>query len=180
MGSTLEEAVFRNEKERLRERLHEERGRREARDTITPRCVESEGGLPDRPVSLGIRTDTVEALVVVPLGAVAWADGAIDPRERAAAHRAATSMGVADGSPGYAPLESWTHAKPAPELLESWQICIHEIGCELSANYRWHYEEQVMGKARAVAEPAGGFPGLARVSKSAEAMLATLGAAFRC
>lgn len=175
----LEEAFFRKENERLRERLHEERERREARDSLARECGASDEGLLDRLVSLGIRADTVEALVLVPLVAVAWADGSIDPREREAVLRAAASVGITNGSPSYSLLESWTHARPAPELLESWQVYIQTIGRELSADHRWHLEEQVMGKARAVAEAAGGFLGLATVSKSEEAMLAKLEAAFR-
>ena len=175
----LEEAFFRKESERLRLRLHEERERREARDALGRQCGLSDATLLDRLVVLGIRADTVEALVLVPLVEVAWADGEMDPRERNAVLRAAASVGIAKGSPGYALLESWTEERPSPDLLESWRAYIATLGRALSADHRWHLEEQVMGKARAVAKAAGGFLGIARVSKEEEAVLAELEAAFR-
>lgn len=175
----LESAFFRKEDEGLRSRLHEERERREAREALGRSCGLSDASLLDRLVALGIRADTVEALVLVPLVEVAWADGTMDPREREAVLRAAASVGIAKESPGYDLLEAWTHARPAPELMESWRSYIRTLGRELSADHRWHLEEQVMGKARAVAEAAGGFLGLAKVSKAEEAVLSDLEAAFR-
>src|SRR4030095_6701832 len=142
-------------------------------------ATRSDRALADRLVALGIRADTVEALVLVPLVEVAWADGMMDPREREAVLRAAASIGIAERSPGYDLLEAWTHQRPAPELMESGRSYIRTLTRELSADHRWHLEEQVMGKARAVAEAAGGFLGLAKVSKSEEAVLADLEAAFR-
>jgi hypothetical protein len=177
--AALEEAFFRKQDEPLHARLRAERERREARDALGREAGLSDATLVDRLVALGIRADTVEALVLVPLVEVAWADGTMDPREREAVLRAAASVGIAKDSPGYDLLEAWTHQRPAPELLESWRSYIRTLGAELSADHRWHLEEQVMGKARAVAEAAGGFLGLAKVSKSEEAVLAALEAAFR-
>jgi tellurite resistance protein len=175
----LECAFYRKEDEGLRTRLHEERERREAREALGREAGLSDPALVDRLVALGIRADTVEALVLVPLVEVAWADGTMDPREREAVLRAAASVGIAQGSPSYDLLDGWTQKRPAPELLESWRSYIRTLGRELSADHRWHLEEQVMGKARAVAEAAGGFLGLAKVSRAEEAVLADLEAAFR-
>ena len=175
----LEGAFYRKQDGSLRARLHEERERREAREALGREAGLSDPALVDRLVALGIRADTVEALVLVPLVEVAWADGTMDPRERDAVLRAAASIGIAERSPGYDLLEAWTHQRPAPELMESWRSYIRTLTRELSAEHRWHLEEQVMGKARADAEAAGGFLGLAKVSKSEEAVLADLEAAFR-
>ena len=174
----LEEAFFRKENERLRTRLHEERERREARDALGRECGVADASLLDRLVQLGIHADTVEALVLVPLAMVAWADGKMDPRERDAVLAAAAVSGIAPGSPSHALLESWTREKPSPLLFESWRSYIAALSDQLTADHRWHLEEQILGRARAVAEAAGGFLGLAKVSREEEAVLAELERAF--
>lgn len=174
----LEEAFFRKENERLRARLHAQRERSEARDALGRECGVADASLLDRLLELGIRADTVQALVLVPLAMVAWADGKIDPRERDAVLAAAAASGIAPGSPSHALLEAWTREKPPPELFESWRSYVAALAGRLAADHRLHLEEQTLGRARAVAEAAGGFLGLAKVSREEEAVLAELARAF--
>ena len=175
----LEEAFFRKQEARLQERLHEKHEHDAARDALASRCGISDAALLDRLVDLGIRAETVDALVLVPLAAVAWADGKIDPRERDAILRGADAAGIGKDSPSHALLEAWTHERPEPALLDAWRDYVHALGSSLSAEQVRHLAEQVLGKARAVAEAAGGFLGIASVSKREQAVLTELAAAFR-
>ena len=109
----LEEAFFRKENERLRERLRAERERESTRRALAGEVGLEDKALLDRLVELGIRVDTVEALVLVPLAMVAWADGKMDAREREAVLRGAEASGIAPGSPAYQLLDTWTIAAPA-------------------------------------------------------------------
>ena len=174
----LEEAFFRKENERLRARLRAERDKAATRSALANEFGLEDKALLDRLVELGIHVDTVEALLLAPLALVAWADGKMDARERDAVLRGAEASGIPRGSAAYALLESWTIQPPPPEVMDSWRAYIAALLKELSADQRWALEERVLGRARAVAQAAGGFLGVASVSREEEAVLAELASAF--
>jgi tellurite resistance protein len=176
--NSLEEAFFHKENERLRARLQAEREREATRAALQSECGLEDKELLDRLVELGIRVDTVEALVLVPLALVAWADGKMDPNERDAVLQGAKASGIEPGTPAYGLLEAWTTERPSPELFDSWRAYIKALVKELSADQRWSREERILGRARGVAEAAGGILGIATVSKEEESVLAQLKAAF--
>ena len=63
--------------------------------------------------------------------------------------------------------------------MDSWKQYIAALCKELSADQRWHLEEKIVGRARAVAEAAGGFLGLgSRVSRVEEEILSEMEHAF--
>jgi hypothetical protein len=178
-GRSLEEAFFKKESERLRRQIALKREQEEAREALAAASGLSDHDLLGRLAALGIRAETLAALTLIPLVEVAWADGKMDPREREAILRGAESSGIAKGSSSYGLLEIWTQDRPAPELLQHWQEYIRSLSSELSADQRWHLEEKILGRARAVAEAAGGFLGLgSKVSAEEESMLAELAKAF--
>jgi hypothetical protein len=174
----LEEAFFRKENERLRARLQAEREQESARAALASEIGLQDKALLDRLVELGIHVDTIEALVLVPLAMVAWADGTMDARERAAVLRGAEASGITRGSPAYELLDSWTTQRPPRELMDSWRAYIAALVVELSADQRWALEERILGRAREVAQATGGFLGMASVSREEEAVLNELKSAF--
>jgi tellurite resistance protein len=174
----LEEAFFRKQDEALRARIQTEREHESAREALAAHSPGADAALLDRLVELGIRVDSLAALMLVPLVEVAWADGTMDPREREAVLNAAAVSGVEPGSPSHALLENWTEQRPPAALYESWNVYVSSLCRELSADHRWHLEEQLIGRARSVARAAGGFLGLAKVSKPEEEVLARLEQAF--
>jgi hypothetical protein len=175
----LEEAFFSKENERLRERMRAERERQAARNALASELDLRDEALLDRLLELGIRIDTVEALALAPLALVAWADGEMETPEHDAVMRGAEGSGIAPGSPGYALLETWTKQPPPAELMESWRAYIAALLAELSAEQCRELEQRILGRARAVANAAGGFLGLAKISKEEEAVLAELEQMFR-
>ena len=154
------------------------REREAARKALASELGLRDDALLDRLLDLGIRIDTVEALALAPLAFVAWADGKMEPHEHDAVMKGAEGSGIAPGSPGYALLETWTKQPPPAELMESWRAYIQALVRELSAEQRAALEERILGRAHAVAKAAGGFLGVAAVSKQEEAMLAELKLAF--
>jgi uncharacterized tellurite resistance protein B-like protein len=174
----LEEAFFRKHDGALRARMRSERERADARDALIAQSPIADAALVDRLVELGIRLDTLAALMLVPLVEVAWADGTMDPREREAVLHAAEASGIEFESPSHALLEAWTRERPPAALYESWRAYIASLCRELSADHRWHLEEQLVGRARSVARAAGGFLGVAKVSKPEEEVIARLEQAF--
>jgi hypothetical protein len=179
-GRALEEAFFKKQHEQQLAKLRQEQQRAEAREALAAASgITDDPALLDRLVSLGIHAETLAALTLIPLVEVAWADGKMEARERDAVLRGAESSGITPGSPSYGLLEIWTHDRPAPDLLATWKAYIGALVEELSADQKWHLEERIIGRARAVAEAAGGFLGLgSRVSAEEEAMLGELQRAF--
>jgi tellurite resistance protein len=176
--NALEESFFAKENERLRARIRADRERDEVRKALTGEAGIRDAALLDRLVDLGIRVDTVEALVLVPLVLVAWADGKMDPAERDAVLRAAEATGIPREGPGFALLEAWTKERPPPELATSWRSYIDALMKELSADQRWALEERIVERARSVARASGGFLGLSKISAEEEAVLAELERTF--
>jgi hypothetical protein len=176
--NALEEAFFRKENEKLRAKLQAEREREAVRKALAGEAGIQDEALLARLVELGIRVDTVEALVLVPLVMVAWADGKMEAAERAAVLRGAEASGFTPDKPAYALLEAWTKQRPPAELMSSWRSYIDALVKELSADQRWALEERIVERARAVASASGGFLGMAKISKAEEAVLAELAKAF--
>jgi uncharacterized membrane protein YebE (DUF533 family) len=51
---------------------------------------------------------------------VAWADGAIDERERQEILKRRRDVRLAAGSPSQALLQTWLERRPEPKLLSAW------------------------------------------------------------
>lgn len=179
-GKSLEEAFFKKQHAEQLEMLRRKQERAEAREALAAASgITDEPDLLDRLAALGIRAETLAALTLIPLVEVAWADGKMDARERDAILRGAESSGIQTGSPSHVLLEIWTQDRPPPELMQSWKGYIDALVGELSADQKWHLEEKIVGRARSVAQAAGGFLGLgSKVSAEEERVLGELEKAF--
>src|SRR4029450_3731433 len=81
-GRSLEDEFFRREDKRLTERLNELRAAEATREALGKASgITKPAGL-EKLRALGIRAETAAALSIVPLVEVAWADGALDAKER--------------------------------------------------------------------------------------------------
>jgi len=155
---------------------------REAEQAAVPALREASGiadeALLRRLAGLGIRADTLAALTMIPVVEVAWADGRMDARERDAILRGAESAGIEPGSPSHGLLRLWTEDRPAPALFAAWREFIAALGHELDAGERTRLAEKILGRARAVAEAAGGARGRSAVSPEEARVLDGLGRAL--
>ncbi len=139
----------------------------------------SDPGLVDRLLGLGIRAETLAALALVPLVEVAWADGRMHQRERDAVLAAVESSGIPPESASYRLLRIWTQERPQPDLEQAWSEFIRATLEQLDGHERTSFRTNVMGRARAVAEAAGGLLGLtSKVSRSENEVLDRLRSVF--
>jgi len=129
-------------------------------------------------VELAVEPETLVAFTLVPLVEVAWADGAIQPKERDAILKAAIERGVAEGSPTHSLLKNWLQTPPNPKLLEAWKGYIEELMGSLGDRTSAHMKSGILGNARAIAEAAGGFLGVASISAAEKKKLEELEWAF--
>jgi hypothetical protein len=121
--------------------------------------------------TLGITSDTLLALGLVPLIAVAWADGDLDDKERRAIVASLDAAGIVAHSPAGQLVQSWLSHPPPASMLEAWSSYTSALAAELSPTERNNLRESVLGRARAVAEAAGGFLGFGNRLSQAEAEL---------
>ncbi len=168
---TLEDAFFTKENARLLEQLKEKQKREALREMVK---VEDETFL-DRLIELGIGPETVLALTLVPLIAVAWADGTLDGRERDAIIKAAEEKGVSPETAGHQLLETWLSRRPERELFDSWKQYVRDIWETFTDEERQRMRERTLDWALAVAEASGGFLGvISKVSPSERVVIKEL------
>jgi tellurite resistance protein len=132
----------------------------------------------DRLIELKIDAETMAAMAVVPLVTVAWADGKVQDEERKAILAAAQSAGVKPQDGRYPMLEFWMNKRPGREMIEAWEHYIADVCKRLSPKEVEELKHDVLSLARTVAEAAGGFLGIGRVSASETNVLGRLEKAF--
>lgn len=148
-----------------------------SRDALAATSGISDDAALDALLEVGVTAETFAALALVPLVAVAWADGKLDAAEREAIGRAAEEAKLSDEHRGL--LEEWLDAAPGAGLLDAWKAYIEELRGGLDPEACAALRSQILGGARRVAESAGGFLGLGnKVSDSEAAVLAELEACF--
>jgi len=127
---------------------------------------------------LGIRTETLAALTLIPLVRVAWADEHLDEEERRAVLRGAESVGIAQDSPDHALLRAWLEQRPDPRIFEVWRDFVAALCSRLSIEGQLELRQDLMGRAREVAEAAGGLLGVRSISRREETVLRELESVF--
>ncbi len=109
---------------------------------------------------------------MVPLVQVAWADGDVDEKERAAILEAAEEVGVEKGSPSADLLKEWLKFKPDREVLKVWKEYVAALSATLPAEESEKFRSALLNLSRAVAQASGGVLGFgSKVSKAERAVL---------
>ena len=133
----------------------------------------------DHLIELGLEPETVLALQLVPLAAIAWADGKIEPREREAVLKASAAQGVGPESVAGQLLDRWLMTRPGAELVDAWKRQMRALWPSLSPKERDEIRKSAIERARSVAEAAGGFLGLtSKISPEEKAVLDDLAQAL--
>jgi hypothetical protein len=175
----LEESFFARENAALLERLKAERSTHETREVLATISGIKSDEILEKLCALGVNANTWTAVSIAPLVEVAWADGKVDEAEHRAVLAAAETNGITSGSPGYLLLESWLAHRPDGTLLEVWGAFIVGLCAELRESERKSLKNQILGRARSVAEATGGFLGLgSKISTEEEVILTELAKAF--
>ncbi len=171
----LEDSFFAKQNQKLLEKMRAEQHRKEAKASLAEVAGIADDATLEKLVGMGIEANTWAALSLVPLVEVAWADAVLDPKERRAVLAAAETNGVAAGSASAELLEAWLRERPGPELLAAWGEYMVAVCAGLDEREREALRKEILGRARSVAEAAGGILGLLnRVSSQEEAVLAEL------
>ncbi|ETX02334.1 MAG: hypothetical protein ETSY1_03940 [Candidatus Entotheonella factor] len=176
---SLEEAFFAKQQADLLQKLQEEQSAQTRRESLRAASGITDEAVLDQLAALDIQSETVAAVALVPLVAVAWADKSLDDKERTAILSGAQQSGLDAGHPSYQLLEGWLTDPPEPLLVETWKRYIGALLPTLSPDAGQSLKQDVLGRARAVAEASGGFLGLgSKISRAEQEVLDDLEQAF--
>ena len=170
----LEEAFFAKENERLLRELHQKAKVDEKRKALSAVVKAKDPAIIEHLLELGVGPESILAIGLVPLAAVSWADGRLNDKERKAILKAASERGVEPGSANYTMLETWLKQKPSDKLMETWKKYARAVWEQLTKEEQITMRLSVVGRAREVAEAAGGLLGVASISPQEKALLEEL------
>src|SRR2546425_4338548 len=178
-GRALEEEFFRKEDQRLTAKLRELKAKEASREELSRISGIKNTAILDRLVELGAHAEPLVAMSIVPLAEVAWADGAIDAKEKQAILDRAAKPGVNPGSTGHDLLKSWLERRPEPRLLTAWIHMVQGINENLTAEQVEALRAGLVERVQAVARASGGVLGMGKVSSAEAEMIRQLESAFR-
>ena len=175
----LEDQFFAKENERLKEKIRAELQQHAARQALSQASGIEDDAVLDELLAAGVKPETWAAIELIPMIEVAWADGTLEKKERAAILAAAAECKVLPGTPPYELLESFLARRPDAKLLKAWGEYVVVVSARLDAKGRNELRERILGHARQVARVAGGILGLGnKVSPDEQRVLDELARAF--
>jgi hypothetical protein len=177
-GRALENQFFDKENKVKLASLKEKLDSQATRDELRKASGMSDDSVLDQLVGLGLRGNTIAALSLAPLIAVAWADGTVQDNERNAILQGAIGKGLDQGTDGYELLQSWLARQPPPELFTAWEAYIKALAAQLNDEQNRLLKNQILGFAKMVAASAGGILGFGKVSGTEEKILERIESAF--
>jgi hypothetical protein len=175
---SLVEEFFHKEEAKKVAALRKKLEAQETREELKKASCVTDDAVLDRLIELGITAETVAALSLVPLVYVAWADGKVQPEEYDAILEAAQTKGIEKDSDTMSVLSAWLEKGAPPQLYETWVGYVKALRENLEPEQCEALRDQIVGFARSVAEAAGGFLGIGKVSGEEKQALDDIAAAF--
>lgn len=147
----LEEAFFAKREQEVAEAFRNRQAERREVQELLERCGIREPATATALVACGIRGETLPALVLTPLVAVAWADGELSDFEREALVEQALEQRIAPASEAWALLQSWMTQRPPDRLFDAWVAYAQELALAMPAEARAEFAREVLEMAEAIA-----------------------------
>ena len=151
----LEESYFRQHDAKLLEKLRQRAGLDDIATALAEKLHVENPALLARARKVGDTADTAAAFLLAPLVQIAWAEGSVGKRERAAVLRLALERGVPDGTPAHAQLVRWLEERPDDALFDTALECLEAALAVLPPKERDERLEQIADACREVAEASG-------------------------
>lgn len=175
----LEEEFFARLNFELKEKLLAEMSRKEAIAELSLASAIKNEKVLGILLDAQITPATLQALSLVPLVRVAWADGSLDAKEQDAILKAATDLGIDTNHPSFDALKSWLTEAPSDMLFNTWRIYVRELGMTMDKADFAQVRAEIVTRAERVAQAAGGFLGLgSKISASERDELDKIDEAF--
>ncbi len=143
----------------------------ERRDALRRVVAVRDDAFLDRLIAMDIGPERAMALRLIPLVFVAWADGTMDEAEREAILRAAKQEGLVSDDMTKRVLRDWLESPPDPRVLQLWKDYVAKIWLRFTPDEQWEMKKNLTKGLDDVANAAGGFLGLGKISTAEQAML---------
>ena len=153
----LEESFFNGVDQKLLDKLRKQVATEEQATAIQRLTGLSDIKVCQAIAELNISAESLAALRLAPLVAVAWADDRIEDNERFQVIQAAEKAGLVRGEASYELLESWLSQRPSHELFETWVEYAKTLAQSLDGESRENLQRTIVSQARSVAEASGGL-----------------------
>jgi hypothetical protein len=168
---SLEDAFFKERDRHLMEKMRRELESLEEKQKLAHISGIVEERVLANLVAAGVRAETLAAVSLIPMIEVAWCDGSVAPQERDAVLNAAVSEGVRPGTAPYEILQRWLKERPDAYVIAAWKDYVKEMGRLMPKETVTKTRQHMLDRCKRVAEAAGGFLGLATISRSEQAKI---------
>ena len=177
-GKSLENKFFRDKDQQLLEKLKAEMAGKEAKDALAAASGITDQAVLDALTANNVTSESLTSVSLVPLVAVAWADGKIDDKEQEAILKAAEGAGISADSASHGLVSGWLKEKPGDDLLESWKAYVGGLKGSMPEEAFGQLKTTVLKRAKDVADAAGGFLGVGKTSDAETKVIEELEKAF--
>jgi hypothetical protein len=177
-GKALENAFFGERDKELLQKLKSELEGKHDREALSAVSGIDDEKVLDLLLGVGVTPESLAAVSLIPLVAVAWCDASMESTEKEAILNAAGAAGIDKSSASYELLGSWLTERPSSDLLDAWKAYIGVLQVNLDKTAFSQLKASVVNRAENVAESAGGFFGLGSVSDREKKAIADLAATF--
>lgn len=177
-GSALENQFFSEVDEKLLAALREEMEVAEKSNALAAATGIRDEAVLKSILAAGVSVQTLSALKLYPMIAVAWADGMLSESERETILLCAEKHGFDLKSPSGEILKSWLTEKPSADLLDAWKAFAQELVKHLSDEETATLRMVLVNEVKKVAEASGGLLGWSSISKGEHAVLNEIEAAL--
>lgn len=177
-GKALEDRFFSEKDKELLDRLRQEISDKENFDALSAASGIGDESVLKALIAQNVTAESLTTVSLIPLVAVGWADGVMEDKEREAILQAAGQAGIVPESAAKQLLEGWLSQQPSDDLLSSWKDYVAAIKATLDDTSFNQLKSSIIGRAKSVAEAAGGFLGIGKVSDKETAVLNDLEKSF--
>lgn len=164
----LEESFFQKHDKELLDQLRDKARARKEKEALGAAMQIHDDAVLDHLMESGFTLETYEALNLIPLVQVAWADGRLTQDEREAILKAATETGIDPGEASYELLVKWMNDDPGDELIALWEDYVQGLRAELPDAAMAAIRDEVLKRSRQVAAATRGLFGLGDKINKAE------------
>jgi hypothetical protein len=176
-GRVLEDEFFRRVDDELTQQLKQKMTQEEKKASLRSVIGWADDELLENLIKTGITAETLVAMALVPMVQVAWADRQMAEAEKEAILKASEEHCPPE-SMGWQLLERWLNERPPKSLFETWKQYATMLVSSLTESQQEQLRHRVLQRTRSVAEAAGGFLGLMKVSAVEEQVLEEIEAAL--
>ena len=174
----LESEFFQRKNQQLLDKLRATFEQQMTREKLEATTGITDPQVLERLIGLQVRGETMAAFALYPLVEVGWADGSLAAAEREAILSAAADEGIRPGTPGYQLLEAAMADGPTDARRKVWYAYARDLSARLDADERRRVRDELLRRARKVAEASGGILGIAKVSAKERKVLDAIAEAF--